>query len=120
MLSKLNVFKSSLSDVIDNRLLKNLADILAAPICALINNSLTQGVVPAQWKLARVSPIPKCVPVRDIVSDLRPISITCPVSKVTEVSVSKLFDYFDFLMMTMILANSVLLQEDQLRWHLSD
>ena len=99
-------------------MLKNLADILAAPICALINNSLTQGVVPAQWKLARVSPIPKCVPVRDIVSDLRPISITCPVSKVAEVFVSKLFD--DSFNDDNDPCQSVLLREDQLRWHLSD
>jgi hypothetical protein len=94
VLCKLNVSKSSLGDVIDNRLLKSLADILAAPICALINNSLSQGIVPTQWKIARVTPLPKCTPVRDIATDLRPIAITCPVSKVAEFFTAKLFDEF--------------------------
>ena len=93
-LRTLNVTKSSLDDIISNRLLKELADIVAAPICSIINNSLRQGVVPHQWKVSRITPLPKCNPVRNIESDLRPISITCPVSKVAEVFVARLFNEF--------------------------
>ncbi len=46
--------------------------------------------MPSQWKVA----LPKCFPVRDIETDLRPIAITCPVSKVAEVFIARLFDEF--------------------------
>ncbi len=94
MLSNLNVSKSSLDSILNNKLLRSLSDVLAAPICSLINYSLRQGVVPAQWKIARISPIPKGPYVRDVEKDLRPIAITCPVSKVAEIFVSRLFDDF--------------------------
>jgi len=94
VLSSLNITKSCLDSVLDNRLLKYLADLLAAPVCALINNSLRQSYVPSQWKVARIVPVPKCSPVHDIESDVRPISITCPVAKVAEVFISRMFDEF--------------------------
>jgi len=105
VLSNLNVSKSSLDSILNNRLLRSLADILASPICALINNSLKQGVVPSQWKVARVAPIPKCSLVRNVETGIRPISITCPVSKVAEIFVARLFD--DFLTMIMMSISSV-------------
>ena len=45
------------------------SDILAGPICALINSSIRQGYVPSQWKLARVTPIPKINPPKHLESD---------------------------------------------------
>ena len=48
VLSTLNVSKSSLDSILNNKLLRSLSDVLAAPICSQINNSLQQGVVPAQ------------------------------------------------------------------------
>ena len=75
-------------------MLKKCAEVLAAPICALINNSFMQGLVPTQWKISRISPIPKCIPVCDIETDLRPVAITCPVAKIAEVFASRLFDDF--------------------------
>ena len=86
--------KSSLDSTLNNTILTSYADILAAPICALINNSLRQSIVPTQWKVARITPILKCSPVRDIETDLRPIAITCPVSKVAEVFAGRLFNEF--------------------------
>ena len=98
ILSKLNSRKATLFSVIDNRLLRNLADVLAAPVCALINSSIRQRVVPKQWKIARIAPLPKRVPVSDIETDIRPISVTCPVSKVAEYFMSRVFDeHFDEL-----------------------
>jgi hypothetical protein len=82
--------------VLSNKLLVTLADVLAAPICALINTSIRQGIVPNQWKTARVTPIPKINPPLLIESDLRPISVTSGISKVAESFVCQLFNrHFD-------------------------
>ena len=83
-LRHLNVNKSSCDDVLSNKLLVTLADVLAAPICALINTSIRQGIVPNQWKTARVTPIPKINPPLLIESDLRPISVTSGIYKIAE------------------------------------
>ena len=91
-LRHLKVNKSSCDDVLSNKLLVQLADVLAAPICALINTSIRQGIVPNQWKTARITPIPKINPPVLIESDLRPISITSGISKIAESFVCKLFD----------------------------
>ena len=69
VLEHLKVSKASLDSSLNNRMLKNMSAILAAPICALINNSLRQGIVPSQWKIARISPIRKSNVVRDIEKD---------------------------------------------------
>ena len=92
VLSRLKVGKASLYDTIDNRLLRELADVLAAPICAVINSSFRQGIIPDQWMISRVTPIPKIIPVRTIENDIRPISITCPISRVAEVFTAEIFD----------------------------
>ena len=44
-LSQLNVSKSTGPDLIENKLLKNLAVVLAAPVCSLINLRTTKGGV---------------------------------------------------------------------------
>ena len=92
VLCKLKIGKSSLYDNVNNKLLRSLADVLAAPICALINSSFRQGMIPVQWQMSRISPIPKTIPVRNIETDLRPIAITCPISKVAEFFIAKYFN----------------------------
>jgi hypothetical protein len=57
-----SVNKSSSDDVLSNRLIVKLADILAAPICAIINSTIKHGTVPTRWKIARVAGIPKVNP----------------------------------------------------------
>ena len=69
-----------------------MADVLAAPICAVVNSSFRQGIIPDQWMISRVTPIPKIIPVRTIENDIRPISITCPISRVAEVFTAEIFD----------------------------
>ena len=96
VMSKLSKFKASLCDSIDNNLLRVLAPTLSGPVCALINSSIRQGLIPEQWKLSRVSLIPKVNPVKNLESDLRPISITCPISKVAEFFIDQFFEqHFD-------------------------
>jgi hypothetical protein len=92
VLKRLKVGKSCGDDLLSNRLLRELAEVLAEPICALINSSIRQGIVPVQWKVARISLIPKVHPPLLIESDLRPISITSSVSKVAECFISRFFN----------------------------
>ena len=91
-LKKLKTTKASLSDDVTNRLLSVLADVLAGPICALVNSSIRQGIVPQQWKISRITAIPKTTPARHIEKDIRPISITCPIAKVAESFMSHCFN----------------------------
>lgn len=69
-LKKLKTTKASLSDDVTNRLLSVLADVLAGPICALVNSSIRQGIVPQQWKISRITAIPKTTPARHIEKDI--------------------------------------------------
>ena len=51
--------KASGPDLINNRLLKELAQPLSLPLSNLFNFSLNHGLVPKFWKPANVSPIHK-------------------------------------------------------------
>ena len=53
--------------------LRDNASTLAAPLTALFNTSLRDGVIPALWKTAHVIPLPKKQPPRSIEKDIRPI-----------------------------------------------
>ena len=59
------------------------AEIIAIPLYLIFSKSLESGVVPADWKLANVSPIHKkgsCA----MASHYRPVSLTCLASKIME------------------------------------
>ena len=75
--------KSSL-DVLnfDSKLLKE-ADI-AETLTFLFNLSITSGIVPGDWKLARVSPIYKGSGCKSDMGSYRPISNTCHIVKLME------------------------------------
>ena len=49
---------------------------LATPVASIFNASISQALVPLQWKVADVIPIPKINPVEDVNNDFRPISLT--------------------------------------------
>lgn len=83
-LSGICVRKSPGPDCLPNWFLKDMAPVIAEPLCAIFNASVRQGVVPAIWKRADVIPIPKVRPPRSIENDLRPISLTPTVAKVLE------------------------------------
>ena len=87
VLRYLNHIKPSKSigpDNIPNWILRRFADLLAAPVTAILNASFDECRVPSVWKLANVCPIPKCNRVLDINRDLRPISLTSSLCKIAE------------------------------------
>ena len=82
-LSKLDHSKSPGPDGVHNRVLKELADVLAQPIADLFNESMDSGVVPASWRTANVTPIFKKGDKRNP-SNYRPISLTSTLGKLME------------------------------------
>ena len=60
-----------------------MSDIIASPLTRIINTSIRQGNFPDQWKISKVTPIPKVVN-PEANSDYRPISILAVISKVFE------------------------------------
>jgi len=83
-LASVDAHKPCGPDEIPNWFLREFSVWLAEPICAVFNASVREGVVPCQWKLANVVPIPKVTPPKDISKDLRPISLTSTISKILE------------------------------------
>ena len=87
---KLNRSKAHGPDGIPGWVLKENADLLAAPIADILNSSYREGRLPPSWKEADVVPVPKQRPVhaggswQDINKHLRPISLTPILSKIAE------------------------------------
>ena len=59
------------------------APIFSSTLASLFNLSLQASLVPSQWKVACIHPIPKITPPKSP-SDYRPISITCILSRILE------------------------------------
>ena len=55
ILSKLNPFKSCGPDRIPNWLLREYADLIAFPVCRILNASFKEQSLPPSWKLADVT-----------------------------------------------------------------
>jgi hypothetical protein len=79
----LDVSKASGPDNLSPHVLKNCARQLAPSLSALFNLSMATGTIPEQWKTANVVPIFKSGDKCDV-SNYRPISLLCIVSKVME------------------------------------
>ena len=93
-LKSLPLGKAAGPDLINNRILKELAQPLSLPLCDLFNFSVSHGKVPKLWKQANVSPIHKKNDPSDI-SNYRPISLLSTVGKVLEKIVHKhLYNFF--------------------------
>ena len=80
-LKKLKTNKSCGLDAISPRLLKDSAPIVAGPLTCIINKSLATGVVPDDWKCARVKHYSR-------VDNYRPISVLPAASKLLERAVN--------------------------------
>ena len=73
-------------------MLKATAYIIAPSLTKLFNLSLSNGVVPREWKMGRIVPIPKTDSPSNSTSGYRPISILPVVSKVLERHVKTVID----------------------------
>ena len=73
---KLNRSKAHGPDGIPGWVLKENADLLAAPIADILNSSYREGRLPPLWKEADVVPVPKQRPVQDINKHLRRIKLS--------------------------------------------
>jgi hypothetical protein len=91
-LSKIKLRKSVGPDTIPHKILKNLADVLAASVTTIINASLRQGIVHELWKISKVTVVPQDFPPINVESDIRPISVTNTLSKIGERFVSRIFN----------------------------
>ncbi|MES9994358.1 MAG: reverse transcriptase family protein [Candidatus Thiodiazotropha sp.] len=94
VLKSLKTGKAAGPDSIDNRLLKELAQPLCAPLADLFNFSIAKGKVPNLWKQANVTPVFKKNDPSDV-SNYRPISLLNTLGKVLEKIVHKYV--FNFL-----------------------
>jgi hypothetical protein len=75
--------KASGPDDINNRVLRELANELSAPLTSLFNKSLTEGYFPSSWKEANVSAIFKKGDPSQV-NNYRPISLLSNIEKVLE------------------------------------
>ena len=80
----------------DTRLLKEGAEVLTSSLTSLFNKSLTSGIIPADFKRARVTPIYKGKGELDDYGNYRPISVVPHIAKILEKCVqSQLMTYLD-------------------------
>ena len=91
--NKLETHKASGPDGLSNRMIKMCSPFLCKPLALIFNQVLSTGHFPTKWKEANVSPVHKKGG-RQIVSNYRPISLLCNVSKIFEkILYNKLYEY---------------------------
>ena len=81
-LEKINITKTTGPDNLPSWVLKDFSHSLAAPVTAIFNSSLREGVLPKLWKLATVIPLSKKHPPDTVENYIRPISLTTILAKV--------------------------------------
>ena len=78
----------------DARLLKLSSRIVCVSLAKIINATFMTGILPDDWKCAKVTPIYKNKGSRDEASNYRPISVICHIAKIMEKAVQvQLKDY---------------------------
>ena len=75
--------KASGLDNISPRMLKDAAVVVAKPLTRIVNESLSQGTVPREWKCAKITPLFK-KGLSNHMDNYRPISVLPVVPKVLE------------------------------------
>ena len=82
-------------DKIPCKLLKIAADIVAPSLTSIFNQSISVGIFPIDWKLARVSPVFKKGKKSDL-NNYRPISVIPIVAKIFEqIIYNQLYKYLN-------------------------
>ena len=82
-------------DKFNAKIMKLSSAALIEPITILINQSLTTGIFPARYKMAKVMPLIK-KPNNFNIVNFRPISLLCAISKVIEKCVfTQVYSYFE-------------------------
>lgn len=92
-LIELDPHKAAGCDEINPSLLKYCATSLTDPIAHLLSLSLSTGVIPQEWKVHKITPVPKKGD-KSNPSNYRPISLLCIISKVMESIVFKVMAPF--------------------------
>ena len=103
LINSLPLNKASGLDGISCRLLKEAAPVVVPSLTHIINLSITTGIFPDEWKLARVSPIYKEGAKSDP-NNYRPISVLPVISKLIEKIVCDQF--YEYLIMYDLLADT--------------
>ena len=80
--------KSPGPDGIPHWVFRDFASVLAPAVTSIFNRSLDCGVVPSCFKLAHITPIPKCSNAKNV-NDFRPISLLPILSKMLEKLVAR-------------------------------
>ena len=93
LLSNLDTTKSTGSDDISSKMLKYTADSIADPLHKLFNLSISTGTLPSDWKLGRITPIPKGAN-NSLSSGYRLIFVLPVVSKLIERHVKTIVEDF--------------------------
>jgi len=83
VLSRLWIDKTAGPDELSPRFLLQVKEFIAYPLYILYRKCTDKGFVPANWKLANVSPIFKKGN-RHKAENYRPVSLTCQLSKIFE------------------------------------
>ena len=83
LLSKQYIHKASRPDGLNARVLKECSSEIAPVLAYIFNESLAQGTVPDDWRLANVSPVFKKGEKYDA-ANYRPVSLTCICCKTLE------------------------------------
>ena len=87
-LKSLKRHKATGLDDLPSNLLKDGATIIAKPLSHVINLSLKTGIVPSEWKVAKITPLHKSGD-KTKADNYRPISILPVLSKILEKAVHK-------------------------------
>ena len=83
LIKKIDGKKATGLDRIPCRLLKSAVDVVAPSLTEIFNQSISRGVFPMEWKLARVTPVFKKGSKSDV-NNYRPISVIPIVAKIFE------------------------------------
>ena len=93
LLMELDTSESTCCNGISPKMLKSTSLSITHSLCKLFNLSISNGIFPAEWKLGRITPIPKGTN-NSLPSGYRPISVLPVASKLIERHVKVIVENF--------------------------